>query len=187
MSLLSKTADTIYAFRFLKLLTTPFEKTEAFKLGVIDKKGKKLKKPETNEEKSAYTLFHRLVFNIKKIIPGKGLGSYAAALFLLRNHTEMSGDMIHEALAEVYGDDVLIDEIKESFFIKDNQLMPGNYILKDTLPLKETGDELALQGSKVSNPTVQDPIGSIFDINIYEVQHKDTKQKVLITQNNIER
>ena len=141
MSLLSKTADTIYAFRFLKLLTTPFEKTEAFKLGVIDKKGKKLKKPETIEEKSAFTLFHRLVFNIKKIIPGKGLGSYAAALFLLRNHTEMSGDMIHEALAEVYGDDVLIDEIKESFFIKDNQLMPGNYILKDTLPLKETGDE----------------------------------------------
>ena len=65
--------------------------------------------------------------------------------------------------------------------------MPGSYTLLDTLPLKETGDELALQGSKVLNPSVQNPIGSIFDINIYEVQHKDTKQKVLITQNNIER
>ena len=40
MGLLSKAADTIYAFRFLKLLTTPFNKTKAFELGIIDEKGK---------------------------------------------------------------------------------------------------------------------------------------------------
>ena len=64
-------ADFAYAVRFLKLLVTPFEKTDAFKFGVIDAKGKVLKKGKervTKDEKNSYTVFHRLVFNLKKII-----------------------------------------------------------------------------------------------------------------------
>ena len=56
--------DFIYALRFLRLLTTKWEKTNAFKLGILDKNGKVLKKPETNEEKNAYNIFHKLVYNI---------------------------------------------------------------------------------------------------------------------------
>ena len=52
MSVLS-VADTAYAIRFLRLLTMPFEKTQAYKLGVIDKKGQKIKKPESSKEKSS--------------------------------------------------------------------------------------------------------------------------------------
>jgi len=36
--------DLFVSYRFLKLLTTPFEKTDAFKLGVIDKKGHRILK-----------------------------------------------------------------------------------------------------------------------------------------------
>ena len=71
MGLLSRAGDLVYTLRFLRLLTTPFDKTTAFELGLIDEKGKKLKKPETKDEKGAYNTFHRLVFNIKKLIPGK--------------------------------------------------------------------------------------------------------------------
>ena len=65
----SRVADLFYAFRFLRLLTMPWEKTAAFKLDLIDKDGKRLKavKVETPGLKSAYTVFHRLVFNIKRI------------------------------------------------------------------------------------------------------------------------
>ena len=42
--LISKTGDLFYAFRFLKLLVTPFNKTKAFELGILDKDGKNLKK-----------------------------------------------------------------------------------------------------------------------------------------------
>ena len=66
--LLSRAGDMFYAFRFLKLLVTPFEKTKAFEMGLIDKNGKKIKKAELPAEKATYTIFHRLVFNIKKIL-----------------------------------------------------------------------------------------------------------------------
>src|SRR6056300_208700 len=95
MSIITRGADLVYTFRFLRLLTTPFEKTKAFELGIIDKDGKRDKKGvpyiDTPEKKSAYTAFHRIVFNIKKLLakaPGGSskIASYAAALFLIKEN-----------------------------------------------------------------------------------------------------
>ena len=72
-------------------MTTPFEKTDAFKMGIIDKNGNRTdKKLYKIEEKNAYTILHKLVFNIKKLfqkVPGlrTKVGTYAAALFLVRD------------------------------------------------------------------------------------------------------
>ena len=41
----SRGADLYFVFRFLRLLTMKYEKTDAYKYGIIDKKGKVLKKP----------------------------------------------------------------------------------------------------------------------------------------------
>ena len=71
MGILSQAADAAYAFRFLKLFVTPFEKTKAFELGIIDEKGKNLRpirKLGLQKEKAAYTPFIRLVFNFGKIV-----------------------------------------------------------------------------------------------------------------------
>ena len=109
---MGRAIDLFVTYRFIKLLVTPFEKTEAFKLGIIDKNGNRVmpprdpktniqvKKPEplrTSEEKSAYTILHKLVFNIKKIfakVPGlrTKVGTYAAALFLLKDTFKESVD-----------------------------------------------------------------------------------------------
>ena len=132
MGILSRAADLGYAFRFLKLLTTKWENLPAYKLGIIDKRGRNIKKAKeltTPEEKSAYTIFHRLVFNVKRLIqlvPGgkSTLGSYAAALFLIKEHTGMSEKKIREVLlpphdvwlsateAKKYGICDLIKELK---------------------------------------------------------------------------
>ena len=72
MSIIKRAGDLVYTFRFSRLLTTAFEDTEAFKLGIIDKDGKRDKTftLNTSENRSKYkdyyTPFHRLVFNIKK-------------------------------------------------------------------------------------------------------------------------
>ena len=92
MGIVASIGNIYFVYQFLKKLVTPFEKTEAFKLGIIDKDGKILKKRrdlETKEEKSAYNLSDTLVWNLKKIlgkIPlGKSkLASYAAALYLIK-------------------------------------------------------------------------------------------------------
>jgi hypothetical protein len=84
-----KFSDLILVYQFIKRLTTPFNKTEAFKLGIIDERGKKLKSPETKAEKNSYGYYDRMIFNLKKLLekaPGgkSAIASYAAALFLIK-------------------------------------------------------------------------------------------------------
>ena len=86
----SRAIDALITYRIVKLLTTPFERQEAFKYGIIDKDGKVLKKSKTlktEKERKAYTILHRFVFNLKRILQrvglGSRLGSFAVALALL--------------------------------------------------------------------------------------------------------
>ena len=67
---MSRAVDLLITYRIIKLLTTPFEKQEAYRLGIIDKNGKywEKKKLTTAKEKEAYTILHRFVFNLKRII-----------------------------------------------------------------------------------------------------------------------
>ena len=92
---MGRAIDLFVTYRFLRLLTTPFEKTDAYKLGIIDKNGNRIRKPKstqpavelnTTEQQNSYTILHKLVFNIKKLfakVPGlrTKVGTYAAALF----------------------------------------------------------------------------------------------------------
>ena len=90
---MNKLINAFVIYKFIRLLVTPFDKTDAFKLGIIDDKGNYLKKQkdlETKQEKLASNIFTRLVFNIKKLlakVPGGSsrLGSFAAALYLIRD------------------------------------------------------------------------------------------------------
>jgi endonuclease III-like uncharacterized protein len=93
----SRGADLYFVFRFLRLLTVKYTSTNAYKLGIIDKKGKALKKSaelESTKEKSSYTMLHRMVWKIRGLmekIPVLGksiLMNYAAALFLLKEQND---------------------------------------------------------------------------------------------------
>jgi len=86
----SRLVDTLITYRIVKLLVTPFERQEAFKYGIIDKDGNVLRKfrtLKTTAEKKAYTMLHRFVFNLKRILAKAGLGgrlgTFAVALGLL--------------------------------------------------------------------------------------------------------
>ncbi len=88
-----KIIDNLIALRIIYLLTVPFDKTDAFKLGLIDANGSKLKDADTAEEKNATSMLHRLVWNIKKVfalVPGgkTRLGSLTAAYLLVRESYE---------------------------------------------------------------------------------------------------
>jgi len=113
---MGRAIDLFVTYRFIKLLVTPFEKTEAYKLGVIDKKGNRILEPGTNkpttlrtiDEKNSYTVLHKLVFNIKKIfekVPGlrTKVGTYAAALFLLKDtfKEEVDDPQMFEGIPQV--------------------------------------------------------------------------------------
>ena len=131
--------DLFVTYRFIKLLVTPFNKTEAFKLGIIDDKGIRQVVPGTTQptklstikERNAYTVLHKLVFNIKRIfarVPGLGskVGTYAAALFLLKDTFKESVDpkmFEREFLKFIKENDIKLDDtITEEVELVDGKL-----------------------------------------------------------------
>lgn len=187
MGILSRTGDLFYAYRFIKLLVTPWEKTEAYELGIIDDNGKVIKKArdlETSDEKSAYTVFHRLVFNIKRLLNklpfGKTkLASWATALFLIKEETGMSEEEIISVLKkmDIDFDDTLFES---TWFMIGEQLQAGIYTLQNDTVSPMTGETIALKGTKVQVFEGTEPEGHMLGAPIYKVLHLKTKQDILV-------
>jgi hypothetical protein len=196
MGILKQTGDLIYTFRFLTLLVTPFDKTEAYKAGIIDENGKRLKDFDLDrmenriKYKDAYTPFHRLVFNVKRLmgkVPGgkSRLASYAAALYLIKENFSVSEKKILKSLSEAGIDptDILVEE-NNWFVLDNNQLSPGVYKLKHEKVIDDI-DVPVLPNDKVRVAEDAMPVGDIFGINIYEAIHIRTQRKVYITSEEI--
>lgn len=123
--------DSIIAYRILRLLTTPFEETDAFRLGIIDKNGKELKKMNalnTVEERDSYSILHRMVFRLKRIIEkvpveNKKLVSFAAALSLIKEQYSKNYEPIN--LEELY-----LNKLKKDLTEEINEI---NKINKQTM------------------------------------------------------
>ncbi len=195
MGIVSRAGDLFYAFRFLRMLTTSWDNTKAFQYGIIDDKGKVLKKAKTLStpaEKSAYTVFHRLVFNIKRLLqkaPGGGskLATYAAALFLIKEHTGLTEKEIQKVMSDILTADEM-EELEESaWFQEDDKLRPGTYSLTEDICSPVTGEVIALEKSKVKIEEYLEPIDRLFNQNIYKVNHPLTNQELYITNREIKR
>lgn len=189
MSLVTRAGDLVYTFRFLKLLVTQWEDTSAYKLGLIDGSGKRIKNKSisTSEEKAAYTTFHRLVFNIKKLIekvPGGGakIASYAAALFLLKEKYNISEKNIKKII-EDSGIDILefMNENNQWFVLEDGLVSPGIYRLRNEKLTSESLDELVFAKDKIRIFENCYPIDDVLGIQIYEGEHVNTGKKIHFT------
>lgn len=119
--------DNAIALRIIYLLITPFNRTDAFKFGIIDETGKPLKKAsqlKTNAERDSYSMLHRLVFRIKRVIGTlpfgqTNLASYAAAYALVKEHyiDNNETDDLEELFVSLLntGEDGLLNESKSEF------------------------------------------------------------------------
>ena len=89
---MNKIVNIFFIYVLIRKLVTPFKKTAAYKLGIIDENGNVLRKRKTlttKEEKDAYTILDTLIFNIKKLITrtqaGKGrLATFNTGLALIK-------------------------------------------------------------------------------------------------------
>ena len=187
---MGRAVDFFVVYRFLKLLVTPWHKQEAFKLGIIDKNGKALKKARDlglESERNAFTLLHRLVFNCKRIMQKiplvrSQLGTYSTALFLLKEHYKLEnlpeGD-INKFLMEnklVSFDDNISEEV-----IGFGSMLPmGEYKLKDQV----TGDdeEIDAQPGDIVN-ALEDtpPSDTILGVDVFPVIHKRSNKIIYVS------
>jgi len=122
------TIQLLTAYRLVKQITLPWEEWEAFKLGLIDKNGKKIRNSKTNAEEEAMSLMKVLAANIKRLVqrlPGgkSKFGSLAAALFLLKEELELTDDTIELVLekleVEIEQPDIGGQFLKESVVYND--------------------------------------------------------------------
>jgi len=187
MGIVSRAADVYYTYRFIRTLVTPWEELDAYKLGLIDGNGKNLKKPSTSEEKDSYTVFFRLVFNIKRILEklpfGKSrISSYAAALFLLKEQTNMSDEQLAHAFAEagIEIDDLLAEE--NAWHVQSNDtLSPGVFKLAQDIASPLTGEMIARKGTTVLVDEGTKPSGLVLGESIYKIKHVQTKQDIYVS------
>lgn len=189
MSLATRAGDLFYSYRFVKLLTTPWNETDAFRLGLIDDNGKRIKseKVDSSERKSAYTTFVRLVFNVKRLlqkVPGgkNTMASYAAALFLLKENFGLSDKSINKIINESEIDPLDMLEENSKWYVLENALLsPGVYRLQHDKILAESMDELVSAKDQVRVHDNAYPVGDVAGINIYEATHLKTNKKVFIS------
>jgi hypothetical protein len=197
---MGRAIDLFVTYRFLRLLTTPFEKTDAYKLGIIDNKGNRIRKPKstkpavelaTSEQQNSYTILHKLVFNIKKLfnkVPGlrTKVGTYAAALFLLKDtfkeHVEDPDMFEKEFMKYLKENNVELDnEISEDVIGFGEILPKGQYVLVADILNKEEEELTAKKGDKVIAYEDEPPIDTILGVEIFPVIHIKSQEKIYVS------
>ena len=188
---MGRAIDLFVTYRFIKLLVTPFNKTDAYKNGVIDKDGYRLDKElNTIDEKNSYTILHKLVFNIKKIfgkVPGlrTKLGTYAAALFLLKDtfkeHVEDPDVFEKEFMKYLKEEGYEIDDSISEEVIGFGEVLPkGDYVLVNDILNKEEEELSAKKGDKVVAYDDESPVDTILGVDIFPVIHVKTQEKIYV-------
>ena len=201
---MGRAIDLFVTYRFLKLLVTPFDKTEAFKLGIIDKDGNRILPPPksgvkqtrpepltTIEEKNSYTVLHKLVFNIKKIfekVPGlrTKVGTYAASLFLLKDtfkeHVEDPDMFEKQFMKYLKENNIELDDSISEEVIGFGEILPkGEYVLINDILNTEEEELSAKKGDKVIAFEDEPPVDTVLGVEIFPVIHDKTKEKIYVS------
>jgi hypothetical protein len=199
---MGRAIDLFVTYRFIKLLVTPFDKMPAYKLGIIDKDGARVMEKTVSrgmqptqligdEMQSAYTVLHKLVFNIKKIfgkVPGlrTKLGTYAAALFLLKDTFKESVDdpdmFEKEFMKYLKEEGYEIDNTISEEVIGFGEVLPkGEYTLVNDILNSEEEELTAKKGDKVIAFDDEAPLDTILGIDIFPIVHAKTQEKIYIS------
>jgi len=186
----TRAIDTVIVFRILKLLTTPWEEQAAYKEGLINSKGKRLKKQKvkTNDQKNAFTFLHRLVFNLKRLMEllpfGKTrLASYATALFLIKEHCELSGTKLDKEVFKYLQEAGLLEEGLMEDFVPINSLQnERTYTLVRPMIIDEEvvagrGDTIIHSGAK--------PAGKIYGVSVFKMYNVDKEAMMYCTSHDL--
>jgi hypothetical protein len=138
---MSRVIDALIAYRVVKLLVTPFNKTEAFKLGIIDDKGKVLIKSkdflktfssqQLPKARKAYTMLIRFVFNLKRLLSKVGirgpLTTAAAAAIAFFKEENGQNDYVERVVYKHLKENGFEFEVNENY---GDLMRPGTYRVK---------------------------------------------------------
>jgi hypothetical protein len=172
-------------------LTTPWNKTGAFKAGIVGENGEVLRKARGSADKKVYNVFHKLVYNIKRLlnkvpVVGKAtLASYATALYLIKEHTNLTDERLGNVIEEAYGFNPsydILDEDSSSLLDAGGCLTPGNYEFCEETIYFKNGDSAPARESIITvTEENRSSIGSVFGQPIFQLTDADTGSTVIVS------
>ena len=175
--------DTVIVFRILKMLTRKWEDMDAFKFGLIDDNGKRIKgvKPKGSEQKNSYTLLHRLVFNLKRVLEllpfGRTrLASYAASLALLKEHFNIDGEPLERHFYQYLKENDMVLDLLEGHDNLNNLQKGMEYELR--LSVWNEENIIGQRGDRVQ---VLGQTDNVMGVAIYKAYNFDQDESMLIT------
>jgi len=138
---MAQAVDLYVLYRIIKDISTPFKDTDAYKLGLVDEKGKRKKKASSSEEKKATGYYTRFVFNIKRALGKVGLdnkiGTAAGALFLFKeSHTGK----------EYSQEDIILGIEEEVQYLDEVTMKTYSEFFREDAPAMSTGAAVAGTG-----------------------------------------
>ena len=179
--------DTVIVFRILKMMTRKWEEMDAFKFGLIDANGKRIKgvKPKGSEQKNSFTLLHRLVFNLKRVLEllpfGRTrLASYAASLALLKENFNIDGDALERHFYQYLKENDLVLDLLEGHDNMNNLEKGKEYELRQSVWNEE--NNVGYRGDQVQ---VLGKTDNVMGVDIYRVYNITQDQSMLITGHDI--
>ena len=174
---MGRVIDALIAYRLLKLLVTPFNKTKAYQMGIIDAKGKVLIKKnqfdrkipanKRAEAKKAYTLLIRFVFNIQRLLSKVGirgpLGSAAAAAIAFFREENQYNPEIEKQVYKYIKEQGFEFEVSENY---GDPIPHGNYTVnRDIYDLE--GDVVINSGDTIE---YKEDIQTIMGYDVFKYQ-----------------
>ena len=181
---MGRVIDALIAYRLLKLLVTPFNKTKAYQMGIIDAKGKVLIKKnqfdrkipanKRAEAKKAYTLLIRFVFNLKRLLSKVGvrgpLGSAAAAAIAFFREENQYNPEIEKQVYKYIKEQGFEFEVSENY---GDPIPHGNYTVNRDIYNLE-GDVVINSGETIDyNEDIQTIMG--YDVFKYKEVYLTTE------------
>ena len=193
MSLLKTAGDLVYTFRFIRMLVLKWPEWDAYKQGIIDDSGKRIKsvKIDTQAKKDAWTPFIRLCANIKRLvskIPGGGsrLGGFVSALYLIKENGKLKDKDIQKILESVDINDLdFLSEENQWFMKEDGTISPGVYQVEEYKLLNSSLEEMVFPKDKIRIKEDTRPVGKLFGIDVYTATHLRTNQQIYVTNREI--
>ena len=154
MADLNKVISAFTVYKFIKRIITPFNKMDAYKLGIIDSKGNFLKKYsdlKSEKERRAGSMFNRLVINLKKIIKKVPDPKLKAQLTTLPTAVVL----VKEEVESIGGDGEFFVECFKDFIMQEYSVDVESLFLNESFEKHET--------------VIAEPVDSVFGVPIYRI------------------
>ncbi len=193
MSFLKGVADSVYTFRFIRMLVLKWTEWDAYKEGIIDENGKRNRKVklDTDAKKASWTPFIRLCCNIKRLISklpfgSSRLGGFVSALYLIKENGNLKDKNIDKILesCNIQDLDLLVEE-SEWFILEDGSISPGVYRINDYKILNNSFEEIVFPKDQIRIEENTHPVGELLGLSIYPAIHLKTNQQIYVTNREI--